>query len=147
MGGERLEDVKAVVGIFVGQVVVGAEEGVEGLGVGVVAQEDQAGAVGRDLGGEAVVGHLTGPEAVVHEDGEVGRHGDAGMKGIDGLLGVKPFCVRLVASHFGQDERVVGLGGGAGVSNLRVKAGGHPRDGAQEIEGEEEDGEDGAWGA
>jgi hypothetical protein len=116
--------VEAVGGIVVDETVFGLEQGFVWNQAGVVFQEDQARFGGREFGGDFLVRHVAGPEAFVHDDRKIGRHGDAGVERIDRFVGVEEFGERLVSGDFGDGEVGLDFGRPSHLRNLQI----HPTD-------------------
>ena len=68
--------------VDVGQAVVGTEEILENDWFGVVRQENNFRTAGGEVRNQPLDGHVPGPKPFEGDDGEIGRHGDAGMEGV-----------------------------------------------------------------
>lgn len=128
------EDVEQVGVVLVNKAIRGVNEALERTRGGVVAEKNEARRILGKIGGDASVGDFAGPKAFEHDDGKVGRHGNAGVEGVNRLVAVNELDAGFVAVDFPQEEAAVGLGRAARFGDLEIKTGAHPGGGGSQIQ-------------
>src|SRR5208337_4608528 len=113
------------------QLVIGIEERLEATLPRVAAQEHETGLGSLQFGYEPGVAHLPGPEPLEGENRQSRGNRNAGMEGIDGLIGEDVLGERLEPLDFLERAAVVELGYVPEAAFLEVEARAEPGEGAE----------------